>query len=426
MKFVASAKQRIQNGYYHQDGESLSPNGPLEGGLIAELKPRSPSEGRLLIGDSQPYLDAYQHADAISCLVDADHFDGSIALFRQAHATGKPLLWKDFVLDETQIDSAAHHGASAILLIERILSPKQREVLVARAHKHGLQVLLEVFNQADWETAKESKADLIGVNARDLETLELDVQGSWKLVQSISETHTVLALSGIKDRTDRLAAEAMGASGVLVGTQFMKSPTPELPVKAMKRPLAKICGITSLEDLKGAEAAGADMVGFVVGADTPRTIPIIKAQQLAAQATVPTVLVTPHEDDWEVREWCRVVKPNYVQLHKLTPTPEWEYSLGAIPTLVLSANGGNFGIGVVLDTGAGGTGETHDWSGDQETVLARKGQLSLVAGGLDAENAAEAVWESGAWGADASSRLESKPGSKDHIKMKQFVEALHA
>lgn len=426
MKFVASAQKRVADGYYNIEGTPLAPNGAMGDGLIAELKPRSPSDGRLLIGDAAELLEAYRHADAISVLVDPDHFDGSISLFRQAHKSGKPLLWKDFVLDEAQVVCAAHNGASAILLIERILTPGVRESLVQAAHALGLQVLLEIFSEGDWETAKESRADFIGVNARDLSTLKLDQQAALQLIGIATAHGPVWALSGIKDRRDRMAAEALGAEAVLVGTHLMTAPSPELAVKALQRPIAKICGITNALDLHAAVAAGADLVGFVVGADTPRSIPIIKAQQLADEAKVPTVLVTPHEDDWEVREWCRVVKPTFVQLHALSPSPEWEHSLKAIPTHVLQAHHADpFGVGVVMDTGSGGTGKMHDWATDLETALARKVQLSLVAGGLDASNAAKAIWESGAWGADASSRLEATPGRKDHVKMKQFIEAVH-
>lgn len=426
MKFVASAQLRVDADYYHCDGEKLPSNGKLDAGLIAELKPRSPSEGRLLQGNLAEIMAAYRHADAISVLVDADHFDGSIQLFRQAHGVGKPLLWKDFVIDQKQITSAHHHGASAVLIIERCLSPALREMLVAKAQGLGLQVLLEVCNDADWETAQNSAADFIGVNARDLETLEIDVAGARQLTQEISATHLVFALSGCKDRGDRQLAEQAGAIGVLVGTQLMTAPSPELAVKSLQRPLAKVCGITSELDLKGAEACGADMVGFVVGATTPRSIPIIKAQQLAQKTKLPSVLVTPHEDDWEVREWCRVAKPTYVQIHGFTPTPEWVYSLKAIPTYVLQSKPGeSFGDGVVLDTGLGGTGQVHDWQADKTTAMARKGQLSLVAGGLNHENAAAAISASGAWGADASSCLESEPSVKNHELMKKFVEAVH-
>lgn len=426
MRFVASAQERVDAGYYHVNGEQLPSNGTLGPGLIAELKPRSPSEGRLLQDNLLGLLSAYQHADAISVLVDADHFDGSIELFRQSHSTGKPLLWKDFVISPQQVESAHHHGASAILLIERCLDPTVREELVMQAHEFGLQVLLEVFNETDWMSAQESKADFIGVNARDLETLELSVESARALVAKISSSRQVFSLSGCKDRSDRVAAQQAGAIGVLVGTQFMTAPSAELAVKAMQRPIAKVCGITTQLDLKGAEAAGADLVGFVVGAPTPRSIPIIKAQQLAEATNLPTVLVTPHEDDWEVREWCRVVKPDFVQIHGFSPTPEWVYSLKAIPTFVLQARPGEpFGDGVVLDTGAGGTGEVHDWHGDASTVEARKGQLSLVAGGLAHDNVASAIATTGAWGADASSRLENKPGEKNHQLMRQFVEAVH-
>lgn len=401
--------------------------------LIAELKPASPSEGRLLDRPAADVLRAYKDggADALSILTDADHFQGSPALLREAHASGLPTLMKDFIVDEAQLDSARHDGASAVLLIERALGAGLREKLVRAAHARGLEVLLEVFDAADWQAARSSEADLVGVNARDLDTLKVDSAAALLLLGQVAQERpgAAVALSGISDRNGARLAFAAGAGGVLVGTALLRSPHPDLLLRSLRRPLAKVCGLRTEADVAAAATAGADLVGLVVGSPTsPRNVSTLEAQRLndaAHGAGLRTVLVTRSTELGAVREWCRLVRPDFLQLHGKAP-PEWVHSLRSIPTQVLFGVGPGEaapaeGAGVVLDGhAAGGSGQVHDWK-----PVAASG-LTLVAGGLDASNAGEALRRSRAWGADASSRLESAPGRKDPSRIEAFVQAVHA
>lgn len=427
-RFLEDAHKRVTEGFYVTPHDVKS-NGSFVQALdrpdavIAELKPRSPSEGRLLSTPPGEVLADYKlgGAAALSILTDADHFDGSLDLLAQANATGLPTMMKDFIVDEAQLDAAARCGASAVLLIARCLTPERREDLVAAAHARGLEVLLEVHaSESDVETA----ADIMGVNARDLDTLDVDLPGAMAAVRRISEHRPVVALSGIASRHERQAAVAAGATAVLVGTHLMRQPDRVTALRALRRPVAKVCGIRDQTGLESAIAAGADMVGFIVGApDSPRNIGALEAQKLADQAkavAVATVLVTPHEDPWEVREWCRVVKPTWVQLHGFVAEAEWSHSLRAIPTEIMQARrpgeAPTTACGHVFDAAAPGSGTPIAW-----TDVPRTSGLTLVAGGLDAANAAQAVREAGTWGADASSRLESAPGIKDPEAVRAFV-----
>jgi indole-3-glycerol phosphate synthase/phosphoribosylanthranilate isomerase len=373
-------------------------------------------------------------ADAVSVLTDADHFEGSPALLREAHATGLPTLMKDFVVDEAQLDAARHHGASAVLLVERALGAGRREELVRAAHGRGLEVLLEVFDAADWQAAKASGADLVGVNARDLDTLRVDPAAALVLLGQVAQERpgAAVALSGIQDRAGARLAFAAGAGGVLIGTALLRSPDPALLLRSLRRPLAKVCGLRTPGDVAAAARAGADLAGLVVGSpDSPRNLGTLEAQRLndeARAAGLRTVLVTRSTDLHAVREWCRLVRPDYLQLHAAQPVPaEWVRSLRSVPTHVLFGVGPDEpvpdgGAGAVLDGhAAGGSGRTHAWR-----PVALPGRLTLVAGGLDAGNAAEAVRRSRAWGADASSGLESAPGRKDPRRVEEFVRAVHS
>lgn len=440
--FLQATRERIATGHYATTGPRLAPHGRLTDALarhatpvIAELKPRSPSEGRLLRTDTdaQAQLHAYVHghAAALSILTDASHFDGSPALLRQAHATGLPTMMKDFVLDDAQLACAQHDGASAVLLIERCFDdPRQREALVTAAHARGLEVLLELHGPADLERARSSRADLLGINARDLDTLHVDAQAALTLIRQAHATgKPVVALSGIAHRAAYRAARQAGAQVALVGSHLMRSRDPALALLALQRPLAKVCGLRTVDDVQAATRAGADLVGLVVGSpDSPRNLAPLAAQRLATaahEAGLRTVLVTRANEPMLVLDWCRLVRPDYVQLHGLQPTADLRHRLANVPTQILVATSpGSIAHanadGLVLDsTPAGGSGQPHAWQ------PAPPG-FTLVAGGLDASNVKPALDATQAWGADASSRLESTPGVKDAQRILAFVQAVHA
>ncbi len=438
-RFVADARQRIRSGYYHTQGAPLAPPCPFTSvlgrpaGLVAELKPRSPSEGVLFSGDPKVVLEDFLAggADGLSVLADADHFDGSIENLRLAHETGLPVLFKDFVVDETQLDCAKHHGCAAVLLIERILTPARREALVAAAHERGLQVLLEIHSATEWQTAHGSQADIIGVNARDLDSLSLDPVQQQAVVEAVSRTHPVMSLSGIQCRADRIAAESAGASAVLVGTHLMRHPHRRLALTALRRPLAKVCGLTRRDDLADAIAAGADLVGAVVlSPDSPRNNDVATAAMLLHEVDAATVMVTRSTDSDAVIQAASRIRPTFVQWHGAPADAQARLHTLDIGFLAALRPGEAPPAcdGMVLDnatTLSGGTGETHDWEQARRMVAQHKGLLSLIAGGLHADNAAAALQATQAWGADASSLLETRPGIKDAAKVKAFVMACH-
>lgn len=441
--FLAAARSRVEAGAYRLEGPALPPNGSLAtavrrgGALIAELKPASPSEGRLLHRPAAEVLAAYRQggAQAVSVLTDADFFGGSPALLREAHATGLPTLMKDFVVDEAQLDCARRAGASAVLLIERALGADRRERLVAAAHARGLEVLLEVFDARDWASARASQADLVGVNARDLDTLGVDTAAATILLGQVAQERPAgaVALSGLHDRASVRLAFATGASAALVGTALLRAPDAALMLRSLRRPLAKVCGLRTADDLESAARAGADLVGLVVGSPgSPRDLPLPEAQALCAAARargLRPVLVTRSADLDAVRGWCGLVRPDFVQLHGSAPKA-WVRSLASLQVQVLfgvgpGATPPDAGAGLVLDGEAsGGSGRPHDWAASRAAVEGARGRLVLVAGGLDAVSAPQALRLSGATGADASSALESSPGRKDPARIQAFVQAV--
>jgi indole-3-glycerol phosphate synthase len=212
------------------------PLGPTVG-IVAEIKRRSPSQGAI-----RPDLDPVAHARAyarggavaVSVLTDEAHFGGSLDdLTDVAAAVPLPVLRKDFILDETQILEARAAGASAVLLIVRVLAPDRLSALAAAAKRHGLATLVEVHTAAELDEALAVEPTAVGVNARDLTTFSVDLRGAEAVVARVPRDVPVVAESGIEGRGDVERVAAAGADFVLVGTSLARRSDPETAVRAL-------------------------------------------------------------------------------------------------------------------------------------------------------------------------------------------------
>jgi indole-3-glycerol phosphate synthase len=206
-------------------------------GIVAEVKRRSPSQGAI-----RPDLDPAAHARAyarggavaVSVLTDEVHFGGSLDdLSGVAAAVALPVLRKDFIIDELQILEARAAGASAILLIVRVLTPERLAALAAAAVGHRLATLVEVHSGAELEAALAAHPTAVGVNARDLATFAVDLQAAAAVVAAVPPEVPVVAESGIEDRGDVERLAAAGADFVLVGTSLARRSDPETAVRAL-------------------------------------------------------------------------------------------------------------------------------------------------------------------------------------------------
>lgn len=197
--------------------------------VIAEMKRASPSKGLIAEG-ADPVAQAviYEQAGAacISVLTDAHFFKGSFDdLAAVANAVSIPLLCKDFMIHSAQIDRAKSAGASVILLIVAALPDKELSALYAYAVAAGLEVLVEVHDEAELERALALDAKLIGVNNRDLRTFEVDLQRTEEIAAlfPFHEERVLISESGIWQAEDALRVSKTGASAVLVGESLMRS-----------------------------------------------------------------------------------------------------------------------------------------------------------------------------------------------------------
>src|SRR3954468_20246301 len=174
--------------------------------VIAEIKRRSPSAGAIredLDPGERAALYAANGAAAISILTDTPFFGGSVQDLRSAAGScALPLLRKDFILDEVQILEARAAGASAVLLIARVLSASRLDELLHCAKELGLDALVEVHSERELEAALAAGASVIGVNSRDLDTFTVDVQSAWRLLSRVPADRIAIAESGLLGRSD--------------------------------------------------------------------------------------------------------------------------------------------------------------------------------------------------------------------------------
>lgn len=211
-------------------------------GVIAEFKRKSPSKGWInrLAKPAEITLGYMQSgASAISVLTDGDFFGGSFKdLTAARNENFCPILQKDFILDEYQVVEAKSIGADCILLIAAILTKVQLQSLSRFAHQLGLEVLVEIHSQQELDKIP-GEASLIGINNRNLETFEVNLQNSEMLLGLLPGETVKVAESGIHSVEVGARLKKMGFDGLLIGEQFMKTIDPVAACRKFIRGLEK-------------------------------------------------------------------------------------------------------------------------------------------------------------------------------------------
>lgn len=203
--------------------------------VIAEVKRASPSKGAIAPGlDAAAQARAYAAggAAAISVLTEPTRFGGALDdLGAATAAVGIPVLRKDFIVAPVQIWEARVHGASAVLLIARALSPTDLAALHDEARAAGLEVLVEIRDASELRRALEIGATVIGVNNRNLETLVIDPRTAPALIPQIPAAVIAIAESGMAHTDDARPAQAAGADALLIGSAISAAPDPRAAVE---------------------------------------------------------------------------------------------------------------------------------------------------------------------------------------------------
>jgi indole-3-glycerol phosphate synthase len=205
-------------------------------GLIAEVKRSSPSVG--LIAEVEPGEQAAAYeaggAAAISVLTEPTHFGGSVTDLRAVRRrTALPILRKDFIVHPGQVIQSRAEGADAVLLIAAALDASELEELRAVAEELGMAALVEAHGREDLERGLTSGARVVGVNARDLETLDVDLERALALAALVPPDRVLVVESGIRSRQDVVRAQQAGAAAVLVGESLMRSADPAAAVRGL-------------------------------------------------------------------------------------------------------------------------------------------------------------------------------------------------
>jgi len=195
--------------------------------LIAEIKKVSPSKGIIKKNfDHVLIARIYEEkaVNAVSVITEEDFFLGSLKILSEARKVlTKPILRKDFIFDEYQIYESRANEADAILLIANILDKNQASEYLHLADELRLSVLFEVHDSKELEMALLIDSSIIGINNRDLKTLEVDINTTFELKKEIPSTKIVISESGIKTREDVERLEYAGVDSMLIGTAFMEA-----------------------------------------------------------------------------------------------------------------------------------------------------------------------------------------------------------
>lgn len=194
-------------------------------GVIAEIKKASPSKGVIVENFNHCEIaDIYEEmkVDAISVLTEENFFQGSISYLKDvSERVSRPVLRKDFIVDEVQLYEAKAFGADAVLLIAGVLKAKL-EYFYAMSKKIGLYSLVEVHDEEELELALKCGAGIIGINNRNLKTFNVDIGTTERLAKHIPADRIVVSESGIEDFEDVKRLKAAGVKGLLIGESFMR------------------------------------------------------------------------------------------------------------------------------------------------------------------------------------------------------------
>jgi len=411
-------------------------------GLIAEIKRKSPSNGIISNNFNHRNIaniyEKHPFVKAISVLTDCPYFGGSLEILAEVKSiTTKPVLRKDFIIDEYQIYESRFFGADAILLIARILSKEQINNFIEIAKRYNMDCLVEIHHETEIEKLPKN-VEIIGINNRNLDTFNVDINTTIRISSLLKQTKMnkkiLVTESGIHSLHDVRKIENH-ADAMLIGTALIGSSNIENKINTLLQPDIKICGITNYTDGEMAASLGADYLGFVFHKKSKRNIDVQTASQIIKKLClinlkVKFVGVFVNESLTEVNRIQNKCNLDIIQLHG----DEDNSYIKSINAPVIKA----FRIKedtdlrkieniesdfVLLDTFVpnvqGGTGKRFEWS-ILDNFNLRK---TFLAGGINPGNIKEAS-KYNPFALDISSGVEIFPGKKDPQKLKELFKEL--
>ncbi len=447
--------------------------------LIAEIKRSSPSAGRIAAAgeDIVARARAYEAggAAAISVLCEPHWFGGSVGDLRAVRAAvAVPVLAKDFVVEDIQLPMLRAAGADLVLLLAVLHPAKRLATLVERAFEIGLEPLVEVHDARELDAALASGARLIGLNNRDLRTLDVDVERASRLRELVPDDRLVIAESGVREPATVARWRALGFDGALVGEALVRAAdpaaaarafvaagaAPDDPANVARRPFVKICGVTDVEGVLAAVAAGADAIGLNVVPGTPRELALDEAADLARIARAAgtgdgrplIVAITADASAAHLAATVAAIDPDVVQLAgtesiafaqragrrtwKVLQVPSVEPDDLAAAAADLVSRGQAYlaaGVDRIMLDAAGGPhpGGTGTRASERLAAAVARELPVMLAGGLAPANVAGALRAIPATAVDVASGVERPrtPGTrpaKDPLRVALFVKRARA
>jgi indole-3-glycerol phosphate synthase / phosphoribosylanthranilate isomerase len=406
-------------------------------GFILECKKASPSRG-LLRPNFDPAALASDYAwgaDAISVLTDGPSFQGRLEYLTQVReAVSLPVLCKDFVVDPYQVYEARAHGADAILLMLSVLGDAEYRVCREAAEALGVDVLTEVHDEQELARALDLDARIVGVNNRNLKTLDVDLAVTEALAPKIPADRVRVAESGVFSHADVRRLRGV-VDAFLVGTSLVIRDDVPCAVRELVAGRFKVCGLTRPVDALAAWNAGATWGGLIFAAESPRCVDMPQAKAVRGAAPLRWVGVFVNEDPDVILKAVHELDLAAVQLHG-DESQAFVTDLRAriqgrcevwrairvkdrIPTLE-ETGADRLTLDAFAAGKRGGTGERFDWG-----LLAGHPEREriVLGGGLGPENVAEAD-ALDPWALDVNSGVESAPGEKSAERLALLLKAL--
>ena len=399
-------------------------------GFLLEIKFASPSAGVIRSDSKLDEVTASygRHADAVSVLTDRRFFGGSLETLAEVRRRlTQPLLCKDFILEPYQVAEARAFGADAVLLILAAIDDETWRACSRLAKQLGMEVLTEVHDAAEAARAVALGAELIGVNNRDLRTLQVDLGVTERVSRLLPPDRLVIAESGIESR-DTVVGLRPFADAFLVGTALMRQPSLDPAVRALVYGRTKVCGLTASEDATAARQSGATYGGLIFARRSPRRVGLDQARVVRDGVALAWVGVFADQPPEEIAATARSLELSAVQLHGEESPDTVRQVRERVPASCEVWRAVRLGNRVPLRQASGAdrllldgpaTSQPFDW-----TLLEDYPERTavLLAGGLTPENAAEAAGF-GTYGLDVSSGVEAAPGRKDLGLLRRFFAA---
>lgn len=407
--------------------------------ILAEIKRSSLSAG-LIRAEVDIHDLAVEYAtagvSAVSVLTEEQHFRGSLEDLSTARkAIPLPILQKDFIIDEYQILEAKDSGADFVLLIARLLSPIQLNSFLKICDQIGINAIVEITCSEDLDRIH-CPVKFLGVNARDLETLEVDT-GKFRELRSLLPDAFLVAESGIHSIHSLREVIDLGYHGALIGEHFLRQRHPgeeaagfvAFAKRAMQRPNVKICGVTAERDVVAAMEAGIDALGFIF-AESPRSIQDDVLERLRGKIPefVLAVGVFRGQSQEEIRARMEHFHLDVAQIYVTDVTgstgsihheKDKEWTVWDARVVRAGSELSHLPEGKIL----------WDLKTEEKELAGCWKQLSsrpvfALAGGLHAENVSQAIQICEPQWIDVARGVEKEPGVKDEQKIHVFLKKI--